>query len=514
MTRPRSRSIDTSHTGAPEDWSFAHRWTRSAVFDPELSIPVHDIDFTEKPSRTNAAEWDRVAYERPGVMSVRRARFSLTFQQTASGPQSEEAMHLWPVTPFAVYRADVSTAGQGEHVSVLLDFRSGDGAERLSFSYVRAHSTTEAVGTVGATYSVDGVSKVHKRWDAAIDSDAFSLLVQLHGGRAASVWAVSGGAEPHYIGRVDLADHLDLRDPRRATGWTFGVGLRGSVGAIAKFAHVSTSIGGCGLADPRIVTFEDGTPIQVRDRVWVTMTTRGDRIEDAFEGVYVLHVPTGRLEMTGAIFFDRGDGVQHNDNAAEVFFDRTAGVWRAVATGHSDFGEGHRAVWGATFDRDPRAGIVTAPAAVIEMPQSRAGDFFEDTDVVWDAAAGRWAATASKNANASARLEAERWDGPYTSIAPARKNGETGNVFVRSGGVTHVLAGTEDGGYVVRDFVTHAVRGHLTVDEPTGGERVWPVAFPFRSRAEGVTWKLLSFDRVSLAGPHSYGRLHFYEQVR
>jgi hypothetical protein len=313
-----------------------------------------------------------------------------------------------------------------------------------------------------------------------------------------------------YIGRLDFARQLDLRDPTTFNAWTLGISARGHTDMEVRCSRFEANLTGNGHADPRIVSYEDGTPIQDGTTVWFLATTRGGHIPDAFQGVYALDVSTGRITMTGALFGERdGDGIWRNDNAGHLFLDRTTQRWTWFSIGHSDYPK-PRNNWVGTSLVDLRYGVNQVPVGQVSLPGS---NLWEDMYPVCDGA--KWTATVSKDAVHTAWLESTSGlAGPWRETRTAVGMNETGQLLVRSGVKRYIVAGTDTAAYIVRDADVAGLTdlGHVDIDFDTGGRRVWPALFPLQ-QPRGVRWFMLSFDRTSPAAKHSYGRLHFYRQA-
>ncbi|MGI3784037.1 MAG: hypothetical protein ACRYG2_25010, partial [Janthinobacterium lividum] len=387
--------------------------------------------------------------------------------------------------------------------TAMIEWRSSDGARRITVAAERQS------GTVTADLSVSGTSVASLCHVPADLTGELTLVAQLQG-RSVLVWHRTGRATT-YVGRLDLAPHLDLRASAEARGWTLGLTARGHTDLRVACTRFESSLSGNGHADPRIVSYEDGTPIQEGSTVWFLATTRGGTIPDAFQGVYALDTSTGEMTMTGALFAERdGDGVWHNDNAGHLFHDRSTGAWTWFSVSHSDH-PAPRSTYVATSTGDLRHGVNHLPATRVSMPAE--GVLWEDVYPVRDG--GRWIATASKNARHTAWLESTSdITGPWSETRTAVGNDETGQLLVRSGSRRYVVSGTTTTAFVVRDADDPAMPalGHLDLDVDTGGRRTWPALFPVQQPGR-TRWFMLSFDRTSPAESYSYGRLHLYRQA-
>lgn len=420
---------------------------------------------------------------------------------TETGP-TETYFRFFALQPFATVEADLVVEGSPDAAG-MIEWRSDDGSARVTVSAQRHPDA------VTAKLSVDGSPVATLAPVPADLTGPFTLVAQLQG-RSVLVWHRTGGGTT-YVGRLDLSPRLDLRAPAVSSTWSLGLTARGRTDLRVCCTRFEANLSGNGHADPRIVTYEDGTPVQDGTTVWFLATTRGGNIADAFQGVYALDTASGRITMTGALFGDRdGDGVWHNHNAGHLFLDRRTQRWTWFAVSHSDH-PGPRANYVGSSSSDLRHGVGTVPVTRVAMPPGRA--LWEDVYPFLDG--GTWTATASQDARHTSWLESPTGiAGPWTETRTKVGNDETGQLLVRSGGRRYVVAGTATTAFVVRDADDPAMPalGHLDVDVSTGGLRTWPALFALR-QPDGPRWFMLSFDRTSPAERYSYGRLHFYRQA-
>lgn len=489
-------------TGAdtsPVDWALKRVWARRELYT--LALPQASLDLSQSPRAAGGQIYRAVAIEGPELVPTYEDG-AFVLRHATSPTMTETHFRLFALQPFATVEADLTITGS-THGAGMIEWRSGDGTRRLTVSAKR-HS-----GTISAELSVAGTPVAQLADTAADLAGDFTLVAQLQG-RSVLVWHRKRRVMT-YVGRLELGSHLDLRETATSSTWTLGLTARGHTDLEVRCTRFEANLTGNGHADPRIVSAEDGTPLQDGTTVWFLATTRGGNIPDAFQGVYALDVATGRITMTGALFGHRdGDGVWRNDNAGHLIHDRGAGTWTWLAIGHSDHPHPRRNYVG-TSAVDLRYGVNHVPVGEVSMPAG--GALWEDMYPVRDGAT--WTATASKNARQTAWLESTSGiAGPWTEIREAVGMDETGQVLVTSGSRRYVVAGTASAAYVVRDADVDAMTelGHLDVDVDTGGARVWPALFPVR-QPDGVRWHLLSFDRTSPAESYSYGRLHFYRQA-
>jgi len=498
---PADSSLSLARSGAgssPVDWSLKRVWARRELYT--LKMPQARFDVSQSPLAPGEGIDSAVVIEGTEMVPT-YSTGAFVLGQTTSSTMAQTHFRLFAMQPFATVEADLNITAS-VYGTAMIEWMSGDETERITVSAQR-HS-----GMIAAELLVSG-SSVASFGDTAADlTGDFTLIAQMQG-RSVLVWHRKHLVTT-YIGRLDLTSHLDLRDPTTFNTWTLGITARGHTDMQVRCSRFEANLTGHGHADPRIVSYEDGTPIQDGSTVWFLATTRGGSIPDAFQGVYALDVSTGRITMTGALFGDRhGDGIWRNDNAGHLFYDRRTQEWTWFTVGHSDHPNPRRN-WVGTSPIDLRYGISHVPVDQVSLP---GGNLWEDMYPVWDG--GKWTATASKDAVHTAWLESTSGlAGPWTETRTAVGMNETGQLLVKSGAKRYVVAGTDTAAYIVRDADVAAMTdlGRIDVDFDTGARRVWPALFALQ-QPDGVRWYMLSFDRTAPAGQHSYGCLHFYRQA-
>jgi hypothetical protein len=80
------------------------------------------------------------------------------------------------------------------------------------------------------------------------------------------------------LGSFDVSEHFELRDKSILDSFSLLVGAQLGSGesiTISKVEQFLTT--GTAQADPKVLHYEDGTPIIEGNKIWVAMTTRGWR---------------------------------------------------------------------------------------------------------------------------------------------------------------------------------------------------------------------------------------------
>ena len=161
-------------------------------------------------------------------------------------------------------------------------------------------------------------------------------------------------------------------------------------GEIEVKSVTATLDNGVSIADFRPIRYEDGTVITEGGKVYFTASIRAHA--DNYQAIFSWVPGTAQLEMTGALFFDCGDGFWRGYVASVLLYHRQAKKWYVWT---SSFAHAHILAYGE-FEGDPRFGINVADVRLME--ESRGDDitefagFFrdEDPDLVYDAKTDRW----------------------------------------------------------------------------------------------------------------------------
>lgn len=148
---------------------------------------------------------------------------------------------------------------------------------------------------------------------------------------------------------------------------------------------------GVSIADFRAVRYEDGTVIQKEGKIYFTASIRTHA--GNYQAIFSWVPGTMQLEMTGALFFDHGDGFWRGYIASILVYNRRAQTWYVWT---SSFEHAHILAYGQ-FEGDPRFGINVADVRLMEPAQDGADEtefagFFrdEDPDLIYDAENDRW----------------------------------------------------------------------------------------------------------------------------
>lgn len=276
---------------------------------------------------------------------------------------------------------------------------------------------------------------------------------------------------------------------------------------------------GISIADIRPIKYENGEPMFEGGRVYLTASVRMNA--NSYQGIFSWIPGTAELDMTGALFFNTGEGRWSNFVASCIVYDRGEKRWYAWA---SSFGLGHILVRCA-FDGDVRWGVNVLDVEFMERANEKSSitDFVgfegdEDPDIIYDSKNDRWLM-------AVCRVDPELdygymfyeskspLDG-YTYLGRTPAGGETGGSFVSLDGEIFFVCGVgweTKSGYRIFDK-----NGYRTAsfNYPDGGFRGWGTVIPVKLGNRTRTF-WLTFDRHRGSEYNwSYGNLYCFEAQR
>lgn len=280
---------------------------------------------------------------------------------------------------------------------------------------------------------------------------------------------------------------------------------------------------GLAQADIRPIRWETGEPLTENGHVWFTLTIRQQ--QGGYQGIVSWIPGTSEFALTGALFFDVGDGIWGNDVATSLLYDRNAKQWRLW---YCSFTHGH-ILGHASFAADPRCGVSVIDTTLVPMltPEDpdtafggKSGD--EDPDFYYDASTGMWTMAVCRVCRENGKYRyfffrsADPFDG-YEFFRSGALGSETGGSFVLSGDQRYFVCGNgfdRMSDYRVYDMETDEPPRALSADFPDGGFRGWGtlVPVPMGTRKK-LYW--LTFDRkLSSTNNWSYGNLYCFEAER
>ena len=275
---------------------------------------------------------------------------------------------------------------------------------------------------------------------------------------------------------------------------------------------------GVSIADIRPIKYENGDPMLEQGRLFFTASVRLQ--EGTFQGVFSWIPGTADFQMTGALFYDCGDGKWRNYVAPVILYHRETKEWYVWV---SSFDHEHILAYGA-FSGDPRFGVNVVDVKI--MPRATdssdmtefvgfVGD--EDPDLIYDAENGRWLLAICRLDTKSGRyvytfFESKDPFANYHYIGRGLDGAEeTGGSFVRIEGELFFVCGNSfERRSEYRIYSKNGMQ-EAKFNYPDGGFRGWGTVIPVRLGSR-YRYFWLTFDRHN--GSHynwSYGNLYCFE---
>ena len=273
---------------------------------------------------------------------------------------------------------------------------------------------------------------------------------------------------------------------------------------------------GISVADLRPIRYENGEVMVKEGKIYLTASLRMQ--EEAIQGVLSWVPGTTDFALTGAVFYDAGDGRWCPDVAASLLYHRKEEKWLLWVP---SFSHGH-ILGHASFAGDVRFGVNVIDITLMKnAPEGAAVTEFyafpndEDPDFFYDERAGLWRMSVCRtdpetNAYRYLFFASERPFDGYRFVGAGKTGAETGGSFVHVENELYFLCGnafdkTSDYRIYHKDGVDAA-----RFDYPDGGFRGWGTLIPVR-KGSRTTYYWLTFDRHNGSDyKWSYGKLYCF----
>ncbi|MBR4866660.1 MAG: hypothetical protein IKU11_08220, partial [Clostridia bacterium] len=175
---------------------------------------------------------------------------------------------------------------------------------------------------------------------------------------------LDSGDAPVYVGTLTRPSFADvIREEVMAQSTVSTLAYAGAV--LYDVGYFLDS--GIAQADIRPIRTEDGKVLCESGKIWLSISVRMQ--EGCYQGILSWTPGTAELELTGALFFNVGDGRITNDVASSILYHRGEGKWYIW---YCSFSHDHRLAH-AVMDGDPRFGVNIVDATLMEM-----GSAFEE----------------------------------------------------------------------------------------------------------------------------------------
>ena len=308
-----------------------------------------------------------------------------------------------------------------------------------------------------------------------------------------------------------------FRDSNRYEAFSDGyVSLLASGNVLVKEV-LSYVDNGISIADIRPIKYENGDPVLEQGKIWLTASVRMH--EGTFQGVFSWIPGTAEFQMTGALFYDCGDGKWRNYVAPAIVYDRAKNQWYVWV---SSFDHEHILAHGA-FEGDPRSGVNVVDVRLMKKASEHsditAFEGFtrdEDPDFIYDEENGRWLMAICRIDPKTKRyvyvfFESDKPFEGYRFMGRGNDGAETGGSFVRINNEMFFVCGND---FNARsEYRIYGKDGMRTAEfnYPDGGFRGWGTVIPIKLGSR-TRYFWLTFDRHNGSAYNwSYGNLYCFE---
>lgn len=490
----------------PTDINFVRQGVRRFVFDEAHNISLAKLNPNEIVGVSSMFPITHYMEKEAAITVVNNQL------RISSDAKTKTAIWFGGFNPFALYTIDLGTCeGEG---TIGLEFSPADKAEQyrilIDFHNNRVTDIRHQLISRQQVVLDKSIQTIKHPIPLSGGKFRFQLL-----GSGLTLYHQTDGL-PIPIAQADFSNQIDLRKKQYLNTFQSRLYLQLNKGRVLLNQLESALSSGIGQADIRAITYEDGTPLLDKGRLWYTMTIRGRALPHHVQGVFSLDPTVFDLRFEGVILFDRKDGLLRNEVASHIFFDRKENLWRGITTGFSSYatpGE-KKQLLAVESIRDPRFGFSIMQAAAFGI----VGDI-EDPHIFFDSAAGKWRILTCENRNGykAVLLESESWNKNYQRIAGPVIHNSTGTSIQRIGGIPYCFSGSQERKIFIYSYPALLELGTLKMDLPPwdnqSGTRVWPnvVELPDGYAFRYVALMMDRFNFPGIEGPNwTYGALYLY----
>lgn len=341
-----------------------------------------------------------------------------------------------------------------------------------------------------------------------------TLVVSCRPGAFDIYWTVNG--KPEFLHTIYEAA---FNDSNQEKTWKNSYVFLNASGNVTVKNVVSYIDNGISIADIRPIKYENGDIIQENGRIYFTASIRMQ--EGAFQGVFSWLLGTAEFDLTGAVFYDCGDGKWRNYVAPTLLYDRNQKQWLVWV---SSFEHKHILAY-ASFKGDPRFGVNVIDVNMMESASecSDASEFLgfrgdEDPDLLYDEKNNRWLLAICR-INPKIKSYVYMFfesDNPFKNfkyIGCGREGAETGGSFVNMNGELFFVCGNDFKKTSEYRIYSKSGMKIANFNYPDGGFRGWGSVFSIQTGSRtGYVW--LTFDRHQGSDYEwSYGNLYCFEMI-
>ncbi|MCR5791979.1 MAG: leucine-rich repeat protein [Lachnospiraceae bacterium] len=325
-----------------------------------------------------------------------------------------------------------------------------------------------------------------------------------------SVWIEEEGHGTLLQNNIELPG-INFSDPEVVNEYPAYLYYELKKGSSAEVALSHYLTGGAAQADPKPLHDETGAILSEGDCIWLAMTVRGYDIHTSYQGVYKMNLKTGELELVSILAFDlNGRGAIGTFHAADIIYNSMDDEWIVMPTAHN---ENPHSIKMGVLPKDPR----TVPYQFVSVRNVNYPNQYneEDASLIYDRDAGKWRLVMCDRENDGYELpllEADTWDGTYKQVARYAERPCTGIQIQSVCGKYYVFFGRNTDNCEVLEYPQMSNPTKLNIVSSPRSYNVWPVIIPFKDKELNITrYYMLSFDRETHGGQHSYGNIYLYE---
>jgi hypothetical protein len=491
----------------PDKINFVRQGVQRMIFDEDQSIPLASLEPEKIIGLSAMHPVSQYSDEHSDIIISDGNLVIQSKQETQTG--------IWfgGFNPFATYSIDLnSCSGNGE-----IGFEFSDANKEEQF-FVRIEFNNSIL--TGVKLIVVKNSEIIEDKSIAVNLNEEKnirgkIILQMLGS-GLTLYMQDQGL-PKVIGQSDFNMYIDLRkkDYIQSFQSHLSVQLMGGQVQIKKIEMALTT--GIGLADIRVITYENGDPLLDQGRLWYTMSIRGRALPHHIQGVFSMDPTVFDIKFEGIILFDRDDGILRNEIASHLYYDRKHEIWRGLTTGFSAYAnrdKEKKQLLAIESKRDPRFGFSVMDA----VPFGMVGDI-EDPHILFDSLAGKWRMLTCENQKGykAIVLESDHWNKGYKRIAGPVEHNSTGTSIQKIGDQLYCFSGSSERKIFIYTYPDLKEVGSLMMDLPpwdeTSGTRVWPniVQLPEGYPFQYVALMMDRFKYPGIEGPHwTYGALYLY----
>lgn len=517
----------------PSAYEFKRQWGRRDFYNKADSYMIRHLDLTTDVfnAKSNIMPTAKGAFNTIS-WSGGRIVFSSPITGKTDVLSSVQVDSYFPYLTHELAIGDISG-----NSTIGIAFGESNLSDSLNVDHVKVLVTS--LTTISVSYSAGGNTKSTL---LSCESIQNKVLVVQNTGRAVLIWTRQKNGILTFVGRVEYSATIDARALSFLDTWktyvVAGYNAYNENNSVAFRGYSSRLSSGANSVSLRFFTYEDGTFIQKGRYLFACTEGTGKTIADLYTQIARIDLSSGDIQMIGAIFQTRSDedtDVLIADDSIKVLYDRNANKWRGISCG-MDYIDSK-----GTYNRPKlyfeteynllSGGLVIVDGSTKLMADATTefgvgeSNYCEDIDFYYDDVLGKWRLTGNKiTQGLSTYLTTDNTftNGisiQHTSTEAIRGLRDTGNQFIKIGGVRYITAGGTANKLFLRNddlSLKCELNIELPLAENTNGP--WCTIVPYNNCGKTEMW-LLSFDRSDLllqgfeTGDYDHGGLYAWKAV-